>query len=57
MLGERVSAVRVAAPHIACTAESAANAGRQGLHMVNHLRNVVRDGELGEDLASTQTAG
>ena len=50
MLGERVSAVREAAPHIACTAESAANAGRQGLHMVNHLRNVVRDGELGEEI-------
>jgi hypothetical protein len=46
MLGERASAVREAAPHIACTARTAANAGRQGLHMVDQLRDVVLVGEL-----------
>jgi hypothetical protein len=57
MLGERASAVREAAPHIACTAESAANAGRQGLHMVDHLRNDVFVGDLAAVLGQALTAG
>jgi hypothetical protein len=57
MLGERVSAVREAAPHIACTAESAANAGRQRFHMVDHLRDVALDGEVGAVLGQAETAG
>ena len=58
MLGERAPrAVREAAPHIACTAESAANAGRQRLHMAHHLRDDVPDRELVEEPVLAQTAG
>ena len=58
MLGERaLRAVREAAPHIACTAETAANAGRQGLHMVHHLRDDAFFRELTITAARPETAG
>ena len=58
MLGERAPrAVRAAAPHIACTAETAANAGRQELHMVDHLRDDVVDQELIAESRLANAAG
>jgi hypothetical protein len=57
MLDERVSAVRAAAPHIACTAESTANAGCQGFRMLDQFRNVVLLRERTSSAARLETAG
>jgi hypothetical protein len=57
MLGERAPrAVREAAPHIACTAEKAANAGRGAPHGAR-LRDVTSDRELADLLGQAETAG
>ena len=57
MLGERDSAIREAAPHIACTAEQVANAGRLGLHMADHLRDDVFAQGLDSGLFPALTTG
>ena len=58
MLGERAPrAVREAAPHIACTAETTAHAGRQGVHMVHHPRDDAFIQVLALTGAQPETAG